>query len=321
MNIPLVIIAGPTGIGKTRIAIEIAEQLNGEIVGADSMQIYRFMDIGTAKPTPEERTRIPHYLIDVRNPDQEYSAAEYVNDATVAIRDISRRGKLPLLVGGTGLYIEKLLYGIFEGPGRDDEFRQHMRAFAQAKGNMAVHQQLQIVDPQAAARLHPNDLVRVIRALEVFHLTGVSISVQQAEAAKPPAALYDTCFLVLNAAREQLYERINTRAELMITNGLVDEVKDLYQQGYSQELHPLKSLGYKEIGKFLAGEYDLSSAVTLIKRNTRRYAKRQLTWFRKYPLASWITRKLTDTDDDSVNTCLRIIGETHSRMNFSCDPP
>ena len=296
MKIPLLIIAGPTGIGKTNLAIDVAERLTGEIVGADSMQIYRYMDIGTAKPSPEERDRIPHHLLDIRDPDEEFSVADYVTEATAAIRDIHERGKLPLLVGGTGLYIEKLLYGIFEGPGRDEDFRQEMHALAERSGVFAVHGKLQQCDPESAKRLHPNDLIRVIRALEVFHVSGLPISIQQKEATKP-VAQYGALFFVLNAERESVYQRINTRVDLMIAEGFVEEVRNLYTRGYDRELRPMNSLGYKEIGNFLAGEYDLPTAIELMKRNTRRYAKRQLVWFRKYDDVRWIKRVVEGTEE------------------------
>lgn len=305
-NIPLIILAGPTGVGKTHVAIELAEQLNGEIIGADSMQIYRYMDIGTAKPTVEEQARIPHHLINIRNPDEEYSAADYVRDAARTIRAIYEQGKMPLLVGGTGMYIDKLLYGIFEGPGRDDVFRQEMRTLAEQEGSLTLYQKLQQVDPVTAKRLHPNDLVRIIRALEVFHLTGTPISTYQTKATVP-VAQYDSCFLVLTADRESLYARINARVEQMIEVGLVDEVQELYKRGYHRKLRPMQSLGYKEIGEFLAGEYDLPSTVALIQRNTRRYAKRQLTWFRKHAAVSWVTRDMNEDDDETVEKCLHIV--------------
>lgn len=304
MKLPLIIIAGPTGIGKTRVAIEAAERLRGEIVSADSMQIYRFMDIGTAKPTPEERARAPHHLLDIRDPDEAYSVADYVHDADAAIRSIHERGGVPLLVGGTGMYLEKLLYGIFEGPGKDEAFRAEWLNFAEERGNAALHERLRQVDPAAAHRLHPNDRLRMIRALEVFHLTGAPISARQVETLTPEHARYDACFIVLNAERDALYARIDARVDAMIAAGFVAEVAELRRRGYHRELHPMQSLGYKEIGEFLAGERDLASAVTLIKRNTRHYAKRQLTWFRKYADAQWLPA--------DARACLRAIAAHHA---------
>ena len=306
MSIPLVILVGPTGVGKTGVALELAERLHAEIVGADSMQIYRFMDIGTAKPTPEERSRVPHHLIDIRTPDQEYSAADYARDATRAIRDIDVRGKLPLLVGGTGLYIQAVVYGIFEGPGRDETYREHLRELAEKYGNLAIHQKLETVDPLSARRLHPNDLVRLIRALEVFHLTGIPISAYQATATTPLAA-FAPCFLGLTTEREALYDRIETRVDAMIAAGLVEEVQGLLQQGYHAELNAMKSLGYKEIAAFLQGQTDLPTAITLIKRYSRRYAKRQLTWFRKYHNVLWVQRAPEMSVDQIVAQCFNHI--------------
>ena len=304
MKLPLIIIAGPTGIGKTRVAIEAAERLRGEIVSADSMQIYRFMDIGTAKPTPEERARAPHHLLDIRDPDEAYSVADYVHDADAAIRAMHERGGVPLLVGGTGMYLEKLLYGIFEGPGKDEAFRAEWLNFAEERGNAALHERLRQVDPAAAHRLHPNDRLRMIRALEVFHLTGAPISARQVETLAPEHARYDACFIVLTAERDALYARIDARVDAMIAAGFVAEVAELRRRGYHRELHPMQSLGYKEIGEFLAGERDLASAVTLIKRNTRHYAKRQLTWFRKYADAQWLPA--------DARACLRAIAAHHA---------
>lgn len=306
MKIPLVILAGPTGVGKTGLALELAERLNAEIVSADSMQIYRFMDIGTAKPTPEERARVPHHLIDIRNPDEDYSAADYARDATSAIRDIHARGKLPLLVGGTGLYIQAVVYGIFEGPGRDESYRERLRELIEEQGKLAIYRKLQKIDPLSAHRLHSNDLVRVIRALEVFHLTGIPISVYQATATIPLTD-FQPCFLVLTMEREALYHRIDIRVATMLTLGFVEEVHGLLHQGYSPELNSMKSLGYKEIVNFLTGELDFPEAISLMKRNTRRYAKRQFTWFRKYRNAVWIQREPDSSPDLLLNQCLPVI--------------
>ncbi len=316
MAIPLIIIAGPTGVGKTQVAIEIAEKINGEIVGADSMQIYRFMDIGTAKSTFEERVRVPHHLIDIRNPDEDYSATDYARDATEIIRDIHHRGKKPLLVGGAGLYIRAVLNGIFEGPAKDETFRANMRALAEEQGNDAVYQKLRQVDPQTAQRLHPNDQVRVIRALEVFHLTGTPISSHQ-ETATIPLDHYDACFLVLNTSREQLYSRINARVEQMIAAGLIDEVQDLLNRGYHAGLNSMKSLGYKEIVDYLAGSYDLQAAAALMKRNTRHYARRQLTWFRKCRVQAWISCNLPPSAEETVRTGLQAISKMNATASGS----
>lgn len=285
--IPVVIIAGPTAVGKTTIAIELAERMGGEIVGADSRQIYRFMNIGTAKPTPEELSRVPHHLIDIRNPDEVYSAADFARDASAIMQEITGRGHVPFLVGGTGLYIHTLLYGIFEGPGKDEEFRNQMRTLTEQHGTVFLHQELQRLDPVSAQRLHPNDHLRIIRALEVLHLTGRPISEHQTFYTKP-LNQFQSCFLVLNAPRPILYERIENRVENMVTNGLFQEVESLIQRGYHAELPAMTSVGYKEVLDYFHGISDRDTTVALIKRNTRRYAKRQLTWFKKYQDAHWI---------------------------------
>lgn len=285
--IPVIIVAGPTAVGKTAVALELAERLNGEIIGADSRQIYRYMDIGTAKPAPEERTRIPHYLIDIRNPDEAYSAADFARDASARAHDIVDRGKMPLIVGGTGLYIHALLYGIFDGPGKDAAYREKMQALADAHGKGFLHEKLRSVDAVTAKRLHPNDTLRIVRALEVFHLTGQPISEHQA-LHTTPLSRFNACFLVLNAPRPVLYERIDGRVERMVADGLFEEVEELRQQGYYGDLPSMSSVGYKEILDFLHGGCDRAGAVSLIKRNTRRYAKRQVTWFKKYQEAVWL---------------------------------
>lgn len=312
MAIPLVIIAGPTGIGKTQVAMNLAERLRGEIVSADSMQVYRFMNIGTAKPTPEERARVPHHLIDVRDPDEDYSAADYARDASEAIRGIVARGHLPFVVGGTGLYIHALLYGIFAGPGRDDDFRAQMRAMAEEQGAGILHQELQRKDPETAQRLHPNDLVRIIRALEVFHLTGMSITEYQATATTP-VEQYDPLMFVLTANRKTLYAAIRARVEKMMAAGWIEEIEELYRRGYHRELRAMNSLGYKEIGELLSGSLDLPATIASITQHTCRYAKRQLTWFRQYPAGIWISRASFDAVDDCVAACLQPIC---SRFNF-----
>ncbi len=291
--ISVIIIAGPTAVGKTAVALELAERLNGEIIGADSRQIYRYMDIGTAKPTLEDRKRIPHHLLDIRNPDEAYSAADFARDASARVHDIVSRGKMPLVVGGTGLYIHALLYGMFDGPGKDTIFREKMRALADAHGKAFLHEKLRCVDAVAAERLHPNDTLRIVRALEVFHLTGRPISEHQALHTKP-LSRFHACFLVLNAPRPALYERIDGRVERMVVDGLFEEVEQLRRQGYHGDLSSMSSVGYKEILNFLNGGCDRAGAVSLIKRNSRRYAKRQVTWFKKYQEAVWLEYEQKD---------------------------
>jgi tRNA dimethylallyltransferase len=300
--IPLVIIAGPTAVGKSSIALELAERSGAEIVSADSRQIYRKMTIGTAKASPEDQARVPHHLIDIRDPDKDYSAAEFARDASAVIEEIDARGHPALVVGGTGLYIHALLYGLFKGPGRDDELRRQMRSFAEQHGASALHQQLAQVDPVTARRVHPNDLLRIIRALEVYHLTGHPISEHQTFHTHP-ITRYQTCFLILNAPRSDLYARIDARVDQMIAHGLVEEVEWLRKHGYHEGLTAMDSVGYKEILTFLAGDCAQEEAVAQIKRNTRRYAKRQLTWFRKYSEAQWIELDYLQGQDALVQQC------------------
>jgi tRNA dimethylallyltransferase len=304
--IPIVIIAGPTAVGKTAIALQLAGCMQGEIVGADSRQIYCAMNIGTAKPTPEELDRIPHHLIDIRQPDEVYSAADFARDASARIHEMADRGTLPFVVGGTGLYIHALLYGLFEGPGKDAEFRTGMRALADIHGKAFLHQELQRVDPPSAERLHPNDTLRIIRALEVFHLTGTPISEHQALYTKPLGE-FESCLLVLNAPRPILYERIDERVERMVADGLFQEVEHLRQQSYHRELSSMSSVGYKEVLDFFDGKHDRDTTVSLIKRNTRRYAKRQLTWFKKYQDACWIEYDPSEGFDGMYDRCLQKI--------------
>lgn len=285
--IPLIIIAGPTAVGKTVVALELAERLNGEIIGADSRQIYRSMDIGTAKPTVPERARIPHHLIDIRDPHETYSAADFARDAASSAQEMIGRGKLPLVVGGTGLYIHALLYGMFAGPGQDAAFRAKMTMLAAEHGKAFLHRELQRVDLETANRLHPNDSVRIVRALEVLHLTGRSISEQQALHTHP-LRRFCPCFLVLNVPRPILYERIDRRVERMVADGLFQEVEHLHQQGYHRELGSMSSVGYQEVFEYLDGNCDRATTMTLIQRHTRRYAKRQVTWFKKYQEAIWL---------------------------------
>lgn len=304
--IPVVIIAGPTAVGKTAIALRLAERMQGEIIGADSRQIYRAMNIGTAKPTPEEQIRVPHHLIDICQPDEVYSAADFARDASARIHAMADRGMLPLVVGGTGLYIHALLYGMFEGPGKDEEFRAGMRVLADIHGKVFLHQELRRVDPPAAKRLHPNDTLRIIRALEVFHLTGVPISEHQ-ELYTKPLGQFESCLLVLNASRQVLYERIDERVERMVAEGLFQEVEHLMQRGYHRDLPSMSSVGYKEALDFFDGKHDRDTAVSLIKRNTRRYAKRQLTWFKKYQDACWIEYDLLEGFEAMYERCLQKI--------------
>lgn len=275
----LLIICGPTASGKSALALRLAHELDAEIVNADSMQIYRGMNIGTAKPSPEEQAEIRHHLIDIIEPDQPFSAADFADAADVAIGDILSRNKRVIVVGGTGLYIKSLLKGLVDSPGGSEELRQKLHDEAAIIGNEAMLEQLRKVDPDLAAGLHPNNLPRIIRALEVFHLTGIPLSRQQKEHAFATQR-YDTLRIGISVDRQILYNRIEERAERMLSDGLLDEVGSLLAAGYGRDLKSMRSIGYKEAAAHLLGELSYEDAIRLIKRDTRHYAKRQLTWFK-----------------------------------------
>jgi tRNA dimethylallyltransferase len=282
-KIKLLVIMGPTGSGKSELAVRLAEQVDGEIVNADSMQIYWGMDIGTAKPGAEELSRVPHHLLDIVSPDQDFSASDFRREAATAIADIDARGKKSIVVGGTGLYIRALLEGLVDSPTGDPEVRQQ---FAQLPGEELLRR-LWEVDPQTASRLHCNDRVRLVRALEVFTQTGRPISSFRSEHGFS-GSYYHTLKLAIRVERQELYRRVERRVDQMLEAGLVAEVSSLLAQGYGRELKAMRSIGYKEISAHLAGEISLSQAVELIKRDTRRYAKRQMTWFGKENDISWL---------------------------------
>jgi tRNA dimethylallyltransferase len=286
----IVIIVGPTAVGKSRVAMELAGRFNGEIVNADSMQAYRFMDIGTAKPSRDERERVRHHLIDIRNPDEEFDAAQFREEASRAISEISGRNHLPIVAGGTGLYIKALTEGIFEVPKVDKGLRERLRREADELGISHLYERLKSVDPEAARGIDPHNTHRIIRALEVYCLTGRPISQYQMEHAFSERP-YDTLKIGLHTDRETLYKNIDDRVDNMVNMGLIDEVKRILELGYGPGLKPMQGIGYCHISKYLAGEYDLDEAVRLIKRDTRHYAKRQMTWFRRDPDITWFDIK------------------------------
>jgi len=274
----ILVICGPTASGKSDLALELARRLDGEIVNADSMQVYRGMDIGTAKPTPGQRAEKPHHLIDVADPDQPFSAADFAEAADAAIADIISRGKRVIVVGGTGLYIRALLKGLVDSPGDSGEIRQGLRAEAGERGNQSMWEELRRVDPELAERIHPNNLVRVIRALEVYRATGVPLSRYQEEHGFSTRS-YRSLQIGIRVERPLLYSRIDQRVDRMLEQGLLQEVQQLLNAGYDPGSKAMRSIGYKETIAYLAGEYSLEEALRLIKRDTRHYAKRQMTWF------------------------------------------
>jgi tRNA dimethylallyltransferase len=282
----IVAIVGPTGTGKTALALELAERLGAEVVNADSRQVYRGLDIGSSKPSEEERRRVPHHVFDVVDPDQPFDCARYRDLARVAIEDIRARGRRVLLVGGTGLYLKVLRYGLFPGPRRDPALRDALAALEEQIPG-ALHGRLAGIDPEAARRLHLHDAVRLTRALEVYELTGKTMSEWQREhgfrAEELPMRL-----IGLRLERAVLYERIDRRCREMIEGGLVEEVRALFDRGYGPDLAPIRSIGYREVGAYVLGECGLEQATTDMARATRRLAKRQLTWFRGDPTIEWI---------------------------------
>lgn len=282
-KIKILVIGGPTGSGKSDLAVRLAEQVGGEIVNADSMQIYRGMDVGTAKPSAEERARVPHHLLDIISPEQNFTASDFRREAAAAIADINSRGMKPIVVGGTGLYIRALLEGLVDSPTGDPELRKQ---FAEVPGEELL-QRLFLVDPETASRLHQNDRVRITRALEVFSQTGRPISAFRSEHAFS-GAYYDALKMAIKVERQELYGRIDRRVEQMLRDGLVEEVRSLVVSGYILEMKSMRAIGYKEIFAHLAGEITLDEAVTLIKRDSRRYAKRQMTWFSKENEIYWL---------------------------------
>lgn len=282
----LLIIAGPTAVGKTDMAIILANKLNGEIISADSMQIYKNMNIGTAKPNLEERQGIVHHLIDIINPDENFSVAEFQRLAKDTIDSLVLNKKLPIIVGGTGLYINSLIYNMdFTQSVSNWQLRETLYEEAKNMGNEYVHNKLKKIDLDIANRIHPNNIRRVIRAIEVYYETGDKIGDFSKDIILNDE--YEFFLVGLTRNREELYNRINIRVDIMIEQGLIEEVKNLLNLGYSKDLISFKGLSYKEIIGYLEGEYDLDEAIRILKRNTRRYAKRQLTWFRRYSNINW----------------------------------
>ena len=292
MKSKLLCLLGPTAVGKTEIAIQLAQRLNAEIVSVDSRQIYRQMDIGTAKPTPEEQRAARHHLIDCVDISQPFSVADYQSLADTAIADIQNRGKQVLLVGGAGLYFRAIVDGLFEGPGADPALRKRLEGEAAQFGVDALHKRLQIYDPASAERIHPNNLVRVIRALEVYELTGTPMSELQQQW-HPEKQRYPFIAFGLTMPRALLYRRIEQRVDVMLANGLIAEVKSLLREGYARDSIALQSFGYRELIAYLDGNCTYLETISQLKQNTRRFAKRQLTWFRKDTRIEWLDRAST----------------------------
>jgi tRNA dimethylallyltransferase len=302
---PLVVIVGPTAVGKSGIAILVARALDTEVLTADSRQVYRGMDIGTDKPTLAERQGVPHRLIDLVEPDQPFNTGEFRRQALVEITRLHHEGKVPLLVGGTGLYVRTVLRGLWEGPPADWEFRGRLEREADTHGADWLYRQLVEADPVSARRLHPNDRVKIIRALEVRHLLGRPLSEEHQRHAFADQP-FTPLLIGLTRERAELYRRVDDRVELEIAKGLVEETRRLMDRGYGRHLGSMKGLGYKQMAGYLAGDYDYDEAVSRLKRDTRHFAKRQMTWFRKEPGLQWLTIGETELP---AQTAERVVAE------------
>jgi len=314
MKEKLLVILGPTAVGKTDLSIDIALHFHGEIISGDSMQIYKGMDIGTAKIKPEEMKGVPHYLIDTFTPDHYFTVAEFQELASAKITEINQRGHLPIIVGGTGLYIKSVTHQYqFPTATIDEDFRAEMQALVEKHGKSALHQKLAEVDPETAKRLHTNDVKRIIRALEVYHTTNTPLSILLKE--QTLETPYDLLMIGLTMNRQKLYERINRRVDVMIENGLIEEVQQLLKQGYDERYHAMQGIGYKEIIRYLKGEITLENAIHLIKQGTRRFAKRQLSWFKNMPDIHWFD--LThDTVEEKVKNKVNIYHLIAGKYDF-----
>ena len=296
MKKPLIVIGGPTACGKTGFSIKLAKKIGGEIISADSMQVYRYMDIGTAKVTPEEADGVPHYLIDEFDPDEEYNVMLFQQKAKAYMEEIWAKGKTPILVGGTGFYINALLYdNDFTETENDTSYREECYKLAQEQGPEVLFERLKKVDPEYAAIMHANNVKRVTRALEYHYLTGQKFSEHNAEQ-KEKETPYDAAVIIQNMDREKLYERIELRIDLMMQEGLLEEVKSLLDKGYTPDLVSMQGIGYKEFIPYFNGECTLEEAVIQLKTNTRRFAKRQLTWFRRQIEGLWVDMDQSDGD-------------------------
>lgn len=297
---PLIILTGPTAVGKTKASIGLAKAVDGEIISADSMQVYRHMDIGSAKIKPEEMEGIPHHLIDVLEPDDEFHVVKFQQLAKKAMREIWERGHIPIVTGGTGFYIQALLYDIdFDENEKEDACRKELEAYAKEHGAEALHEKLAFVDPASAEMIHPNNIKRVIRALEFYEQTGKRIS-EHNETQRQRESPYAFAYFVLTDDRAHLYERINRRVDQMIEEGLVNEVQALKDKGYTKQLVSMQGLGYKEILDYLDGNCTLEEAIYIIKRDTRHFAKRQLTWFKRERDVIWINKQSFGYDAEQI---------------------
>lgn len=296
----LVILTGPTSVGKTKLSIALAKKIGGEIISADSMQVYKHMDIGSAKIRPEEMDGVPHFMVDELEPSEEFNVVVFQQKTKQYMEEIYKRGRIPILVGGTGFYIQAVLYDIdFTENEDNNQLRSQLEQEATEKGNEYLHNRLKEIDPVSAEIIHANNVKRVIRALEFYHLTGQRIS-EHNEEQKQKTSPYDFCYFVLNDDREKLYQRIDRRVDEMLEEGLVEEVTALKQMGYDRSFVSMQGLGYKEILSYLEGEISLEEAIYLIKRDTRHFAKRQITWFKREKDVIWVNKQDFCYDDEKT---------------------
>lgn len=299
---PLVILAGPTAVGKTELSIRLAKRINGAIISADSMQVYKYMDIGSAKIMPDEMEGVKHYLIDELDPSDEFNIVRFQQMAKDALKEIYANGQIPIVAGGTGFYIQALLYDIdFTHQDSDEAFRKEMADYAAEYGAEALHEKLKEIDPVSYKTIHANNTKRVIRALEYYRMTGQPISAHN-EQEHQKVSPYNFAYFVLTDDRKHLYDRIDYRVDLMMKKGLVDEVKNLYDMGYHKDMVSMQGLGYKELLSYLDGECSLEEAVYIIKRETRHFAKRQLTWFRRERDVIWLDKSAYQYNDQRILT-------------------
>ena len=299
INCPIIVLVGPTAVGKTALSLRLVQRFDCEIISMDSMQVYRGMDIGTAKPSTEEQALVPHHLIDIVDPDDQYDAARFVHDALAAIQDIATRNRTVLLTGGTGLYLKVLFEGLFTALPTDEGIRRQLRERLEAEGREVLHAELCRLDPDTGARIHINDTQRLVRGLEIYRSSGrtwTELIVEQQKQEQTQKKRFSRVFqIALDCERKQLYQRISRRSQLMLEQGLIEEVERLLSMGYAPYLPSMQSIGYKHMNKLLSGEWNRDEMLEYLIRDTRRYAKRQMTWFRKHQDLHWFAR-----DDERI---------------------
>ena len=316
MKKPIIILTGPTAVGKTKASIELAKKIGGEIISADSMQVYKYMDIGSAKIRSEEMQGVPHYLIDELEPDEEFHVVRFQEMAKQAMEKIYANGHIPIVVGGTGFYIQALLYDIdFTESNEDSSYREELERLAKEKGAQYLHEELRKVDEKSAETIHANNVKRVNRALEFFKQTGQKIS-EHNETERTKESPYDFCYFVLTDDRKLLYDRINLRVDQMVQDGLLEEVQSLKERGYTKDMVSMQGLGYKEILDYLDGDCTLEETIYILKRDTRHFAKRQLTWFRRERDVIWIDKSQYDHNEAKVVDMM--ITKIQERIPYIC---